>query len=259
MRESYDAEQEATCPRQGVSGNDYIDIYWAVLAKENSWPTKRLLISNPDMLIKDISEIDSEMSRYKASLVCPAHKQSKKNMFFLKFPFSANYTLDETGAVSSDQIHSHYVVKVQMSELTNRHTILLDLPMIFFATESVEMELLPPYLHQTIASQYGVIATGKFDISQWFRPVHLEHILWKNMHSFKCQEGEPSMYLKFYTDKKINLKEFRSNDILCSISNACATHSFDYKKNQTLASRYDKFTKSSIPSVLIKEIEKNLI
>ena len=51
---------------------------------------------------------------------------------------------------------------------------------IFFSEENVNLEILPPYLHKTELQNHGVISTGEFNISRWFRPINFEFLLWEN-------------------------------------------------------------------------------
>jgi len=247
-----------------------ITVYWAIHARETDWAIRRLVQENPVFLNKDDIDMNQKDTRSQVLLSCPAHQDSKSNMLFFKFPIDADFEFDEEKKLIGSPKNAHFlrignpdynaenVPSLTNNQQSQRMSVSFEFQTIFFCEDSLEMEILPPYLHNTVASQYGAQVTGKFDIGQWFRALNVEYLLWNNIKTFKCKDGDPSMYVKFYTDKKIILKEFRPNNFLHSSAIACESLTSHFKNYQTLQWRYNRFN-PSLKCAVLQEIKKNLL
>lgn len=272
-----------------MSSNDSeIVVYWAVYAKEYDWALQRLLVSNPTPLAKDAMgmnifekvEGDNTPPRSKVLLKCPAHVDTKTNIVMPSWPFSGHFEFDDEGQIIGQPENlnfvwvgnPHYTEQQKKERNTtnrpfeqnhpgaNRFSISFNQSLIYFCEEELIMEIMPPYLHNAETSSYGNVITGEFDISKWFRPVWPEYLLWENVKKFSCKEGEPSMYIKFQTNKKIVFKEFRSTNIIHSIAQACISLSSVIRgRNEGLEGRYNRFVTRSLKSAVANEIKKNLL
>lgn len=240
-------------------------VYWAVLATTAIWPQKRILQQAPRLLLHDknnfsTSYYEGEEDHYEATISrCPAHQKSKNNIFYIPSPLDIRYELDNFGTITSDQKYSNYVNHIRKAQYDNRFTVQLDFQYIFFSKENISIEVFPPYLHKTELQNYGVIATGEFNISKWFRSINMEFILWENSKIFSCKENEPLCYIKFYSDNKIHLQEFKCNDNIFSYSLACSRHPQLYKNKQSLENRYKKFDESLLSKSILQEIKQNIV
>lgn len=241
------------------------NVYWSVFASSLDWPKKRIVQNSPELLFRNKLGFDATLNNaehdyYEQTISrCPAHQQSKNNVYYINSPLDFYYELDEFGTISHDQPYYFYINSVRKAQYDNRFTVNLSLQYIFFSEENVTLEILPPYLHKTELQNHGVISTGEFNISRWFRPINFEFLLWENEKNLRIKENEPMVYLKFHSDSKIILKEFKCTDTIFSQAHACAQHHHIYKPKQTLESRYKKFDQSNLKKVILKEIKNNII
>lgn len=252
-----------------AQNDDAVVVYWAVHTREYDWPLRRLIQQPPTFLYKDDIDMNVRNSRSQMLLGCPAHQQLKSNTIIMPFPFAANFEFGETNSITGSPKNLHFV-RIGNPDFDQRHghvnnnnvdrlSISFELQKVFFCEESLEMQLTPPYSHQTVASSYGAQVTGQYDIGQWFRPITIEYLLWKGVRTFKCAEDEPALYAKFNTEKKIILKEFRPNHMIFSIACACEDLTRMYKNYMSLDWRYERFTESPLRRYLLNEIKNNLV
>lgn len=234
-------------------------VYWAINEYDPAiWAQKKLLLQDPESLFVDRFGINTSPSRSSRMLSCPAHRSTKSNMYMFRFPLDMKFSFNENGQVMNDQLHAHMVHPSEQNSSTDRWTIILKFPIIFYSETSLEMEITPPYFHKTAISEHGHIAVGKFNISKWFRPVNWEFVLWPQHKIFTCTKGDPSMYLRFMTDRPVLLKQFRMSDFAFSVGAACASMP-SHEHNKPLSYRYAQFEKSNISKSLIKDIKNSLI
>lgn len=240
-------------------------IYWAIFSQERSWAASRLIQKPPKWLQKDFLDLKNSGSRPETYLQCPAHTSVKKDTLVFECPFDFDFSIDENknvvygNSVSKDKQNYIYPTVFDKEEINDKNRIAFSLNwrIILFSEESVEAELFPPYLHNSLTTKHGALSSGKFDIGKWFRPISADYILWNNNREFAGKINEPWCYVRLNTNKKIILKEFKSNDLLQSIGSACTT-SIHYDAKKTLQDRYDSFNES-LRSVTLQEIKKNLL
>ena len=77
----------------------------------------------------------------------------------------------------------------------------------------------------------------------------------KNTYVFNNQ---PLFYLRFLTDKKINLKRFALTPNLDSYGKKCVDAKSYFGPRRPLDYLYEKFTKSRTRDLVLKEIKENL-
>ena len=134
-----------------------------------------------------------------------------------------------------------------------------NLSWIFVAEESLVMEFSPPYLPPYSPSPNSILASGEFDIGQWFRPINLDyHVPFENTY-FKVKTGDELAYVRFKTDKKVVLKRFTMNQRLMNLYTEMSNVSARYNANKTLLQRYDMAKKSKIMSIVMKEVKANVV
>jgi Uri superfamily endonuclease len=139
-----------------------------------------------------------------------------------------------------------------------RMSLQFRLQYIFFTEKNMELEILPPYLHKTEVSQYGHVASGKFNISKWFRAISIEYLLWPNTNMLSCLSSDVAMYLKFYSSIPVILKEFIPNEFIRQCANASAS-AMKITPKKSLDFRYSQFENSGLTSSIVKNIKGNLI
>ena len=84
---------------------------------------------------------------------------------------------------------------------------------LFYTDQPLEISMTPAYLTVNEFTQNTTLVPGKFDIGQWFRPLDCSFIM--NSNQLQLKKDDTFAYIKFHTDKKINLINFyRSQNII---------------------------------------------
>ena len=99
---------------------------------------------------------------------------------------------------------------------------------------------------------------GTYDISKWFRPVEFAFQLWPGVNEFKSVENEPLMYMKFNTEEKIKLHQFKLTDEINGYAKGCMAMK-KFSKIKALNSLYDVFLGNKYNKELLELIKKNVI
>jgi len=236
-------------------------VYWACISSPQEWFEHKLILPKPKPLISDFLGTDEEPdkeSRSKKVLQCPAHKFSKSNMFSIQFPFDMKVYIKENGQIEPGMPFSSLWQTNENNKDKIRMSLQFRLQYIFFTEKNMELEILPPYLHKTEVSQYGHVASGKFNISKWFRAISIEYLLWPNTNMLSCLSSDVAMYLKFYSSIPVILKEFIPNEFIRQCANASAS-AMKITPKKSLDFRYSQFENSGLTSSIVKNIKGNLI
>ena len=141
-------------------------------------------------------------------LRCPAIEEYNKNRFIIPFPFDfyIRFILNEEKTEVKECSHNFDLIfkKFFIINLRQNNKITVEIAPIqpiFWSDNSCLLESSGPIFKNTI--NLG----GTFDIKKWIRPIHPSYILEKNKENIIFyKKGDPWMYLKFHTEKKINLK-----------------------------------------------------
>jgi hypothetical protein len=188
---------------------------------------------------------------------CPALTGITRNSFFAKFPFDACVIVDEVGKGIEGEMKDWFLPRER--SYSQRINTDLDIGWLFFSDQPLQMEVTPPYFHNTIASKSGLMAAGSFDIGQWFRQVQLSYILWENNMQFICKRGEPAVYFNFKTDKKIVLHQFNANQELRNVAYGCANTPRSTERFRPLKDLYETFNRTKMNKYVMKNIKENLV
>ena len=234
--------------------NKTVTVYWANFSVPEAQESMILLNLPPEKLMKDFfkNKAGDDSRTY---VRCPATQSFMKNTYFARFPVDLDVTF-ENGVAHGER--SGLFMK-RKQDFQDKISTDIDYQWIFFAEESLEVEVLPPFGHKTEASQYGMIAMGGFDIGQWFRPVTANHILWEGETRFKAKEGEPMFYLRFKTNKQVILKPFYVTEKIYKLASSNVGFARYYKEGLSLAQRYERFKITKMRDMVLKEIKANLI
>lgn len=243
-----------------------MDVYWSPYIIPAFYDFYHESYSTPEPLASNLSKIRNNESDNKNSWYsCPATNSFMKNTFIIKNPNYLNFYINENGksfwpdGTSADSWCSPRTPAVKKSL-----TIDISMGIIFFCKEDLTITTMSPFMHNTEYSKYGHYVPGTFNIGNWFRPVDFSFQLWENQNKFISEFQEPSIYIKFNTEEKINLKKFKMTEDIYQISNECI--SFKKKKPKTqLNYLYSIFSDKKKKEMsynkyeLIKLIQKNII
>jgi hypothetical protein len=245
-----------------MARKDEVTVYWSpyypVRAEERyDW---NMMYQDPKSLtdsLKPERVVDGDPNN--SIFFCPAYKNMFSNTFVFSNLVDSKYEFNpETKQFVAVQDHQYVLSRSMEPFMQDRRVIWIPLGWTFFCEEDVEMELMPPILHDTIHRHYGSITPGRFNISKWYRPCITEFILWKGQNRFHLAE-EPVMYARFHTDKKVVLKRFEMTADLQKLAESIADTKNNLGRFKSLAYRYDTFVKSRTKEIVLRKIKEAVI
>jgi hypothetical protein len=177
-------------------------------------------------------------------------------MFYFPTPFNIDLKVDGNGVLVPEGNYSWFAERGQTMD--DAFNLDFDFEISVFADEPVEMSITPPYLHQSSIFQYGFLASVKWDIGQWFRPIVSLFQLWPGVRELHLKEGEPIFYATFHTDRPIIFKQVRLTERVRNITAACLSHKQMYTKFP-LIKHYEKFKRQGLRDDLLRELRENTI
>ena len=224
---------------------------WSLL-----YPTPKILYSS---MIKNKNSSTSSDS----FLACPAVSDLSKNILEFYSPMDLSYKYD-----FRDQENMHFSPNFPSSinteirktkTLKYSNTVTFQLRYFLFAEESLTVNFTPPYFSKPEYTQYGSVIPGRVDIGQWFRQFNFEVQPWSDHGEFHIKENEPLFYAQLQTDRPIVIKNFSLTPKLHHYAEACKMSTDIFGRGQTMASRYARFSGTSLRNKVLTEIKKNLI
>lgn len=196
-------------------------------------------------------EIDSPDSYYR----CKSAQEIFKNTFILPM-LEDSHLLFPNGKLIQNKDSSKFLIRNPV--FGNRPAVDYTPQWMFFSEDDIEVELIPPYFHKTKASEYATILSGKFNISKWFRPINATFSLWDNSKELILSKSDPLGYIKFNTNNKIILKEFKQTEIIKKVIWECVSLKEKFP-NLPLTESYNRFLINRKHKEVLEEIKRNLI
>jgi hypothetical protein len=247
-----------------MSQQDVVNVYWAPAFVPN--------VNDPfawDMLYPDPKNLFTDLSKYKnietskvSYFVCPAFQGLSKNTYFFKNSVNAKYKYDFNTTLPSIKPITKNFVNVDIIRdpaISSYPLVAMSLFYIFFSDEPLIANFSPPTFHKPEYTKYGTCIPGEFDIGKWFRPFPMEIQLWEKDGTIEFKDGEPLFYVKFNTNKQINLKRFVFTEQLSKYSNHCTTYGNTFGNYHKFNQLYSKFNQSRMKELILKEIKNNLV
>jgi hypothetical protein len=242
-----------------------LTVYWAPYSNNELPYQLAMLDIVPKSFMSDIQSRKVINKKYPQNRLtggggyqaCSAMHTAANNLFILKSPISAELTFDKNGTIDRSTKNNNWFTERE-SSFENSFCFDLECRYIFFSEEPVNMTFTPPYLHKPKCSEFGAIVPGQMDISSWFSRIPSVFQLWENENKFKINFNEPIAYLKFDTDKKVELKQFKLTNELFNQANACGNLK-QVIQFQSMAKLYDRFKKAGMKDAILNEIKRNLI
>lgn len=248
------------------SSNKPLIVYWAIYSQNNTQFRQMLLDPKPTTLksyiVKNKAK-DPKVPKTRFPVLgfnryhmCSAFHELAENTFIVKAPFSARVDLEEDGSVIDSYFSGWFIPR--LSSLEDSLAIDFDMPYLFFAEESVNMKITPPYMTRTVQQDYGFPTAVKFNIAKWFRPLFLPYQLWSGVKALEIKENDPLVYINFETDRPIILKQFIMTDKILQLADACMSDKNTYPQQQ-LKQLYSRFKNSRTNEIVLNEIKNNLL
>ncbi len=230
-------------------------IYWApVWDDDKDWT---ILHEQPqtlfDVLRKDVNR---DISRLDNVFLCPSFSNLVRRIIPIIFPFDAKYILKDQNIIPDSK---HYLdIETRPSSFKNCMNFIPSYRYIFFSEEDVNITLSSPYFSNSPHMKYGRVTPGSFNISKWFRAVNFEITLWQESDKIEFKKGEHFAYVHFDTQNDIEFVQFTMIDELHKILRVCGTSS-TWAPQESLCTRYDRFDKSNLNKIVLREIKKNIV
>lgn len=244
-----------------------INVYWAPHSTGNdsgvgNW---NMLYEDPETLLKSWTKFDIKDGKEDSFVKCPAFQNLGKNTYVFNFPIDSSYSYKalstDANQIEITPTSKHFIALTVPRDqtMTTGPSIEMSLRLHMFAEEPVEIMITGPYLHHVEYVKSGFLTSGQFDIGQWFRTINAEIQLNGQEGEINFKQGEPLLYIKFLTDKKINLKRFVLTEDLDSYARKTinAKHIFGYR--MSLNDSYNIFKRSRTGDIVLKKIKENLI
>jgi hypothetical protein len=239
--------------------SDKIKIYWSPSHRdpECDW---NILYYKPNTLNTELKKIKHDELKNENTRVfqCPAVSNLTRKTIVIKNTIESHYKFMGNNVYEVLSKNFMSITLNRPSQFKNCHLFEYEMNFLFFSEEDVLMTLTSPYFSKCPHLQYGAIIPGQFNISKWFRPLHLEFNLWPNIDEFKINKDEDIAYINFNCNKDIELIRFDVNEKLLKISKTLSTVS-GWEKLIPLKERYEKFKKTQLNKIIIKEIKNNIV
>jgi hypothetical protein len=244
-----------------------INVYWAPHStpNDNGIGNWNMLYEDPETALKSWAPFDIKDGRESSFIKCPAFQNLAKNIYVFKFPIDSSYSYkahsNDVNQIEVNPITPQFIALTVPRDktMTTGPSIEMSLRLHMFADEPLEVMLTGPYLHKAEYMKSGFLTSGQFDIGQWFRTLNAEIQLYGDEGEIHFKKDEPLLYVKFLTDKKINLHRFEMTEELDTYSRKTinAKHTFGYRL--TLPESYNIFNRSRTRDIVLKKIKENLI
>jgi hypothetical protein len=150
------------------------------------------------------------------------------NTFLIRSPFDMTLTVNTTNQGNKvlliENQDQDWVNKYLINRLSENqtHTMYgLMFQYLFYSKKSLVMESKPASLTHTDFLKNNLFIPGEYDISKWIRPVECVFEITDDTKTAVIKRGEPLYYIRFQTDKKINLIRSQPGDKLFEITSAC--------------------------------------
>jgi hypothetical protein len=249
----------------GKNKKDKVIVYWSPWVHPDFQYNQMILDIKPKSLMSDIQKRrainpiipPNERTEHGKYQICSALHTFSKNMFIIKSPFNADIKINEDGSIIRDSEISNMFVE-RISSIENSYSVDFNFSFLFFSEESIKMTLTPAYLHDTSHSNSGFVAAGEYDVSNWLRPAPCIFQLWPGIKNLVIKEYEPLSYVKFDTDKDVELRQFKVTEDIVKMVNACGTVKF-VKPLEPMNKLYDRFYNTGLKKAVLKEVKNNII
>jgi hypothetical protein len=242
-----------------------IKVYWAA-TNDDDFPRWNMMYTDPEPVIGDQMKNRNSAAHWSDNyLQCPAYRSIAGNMYSLITPISSEYEYQhspnpaEKGTLTHRSKNFINGMVVRPPTVNGAPLVRLSMVWLMFAEEPLLMEFLPPFLHKTESSKYGAIIPGQYDIGQWFRGINPEFQLWDGETTLKVEEGEPLAYVRFITDRPVELVRFTMTQQLRDLADSCSGSPSTFGVLKPLKDRYRRFMGTKSNNVALKYIKENLI
>ena len=179
----------------------YTEIFWLTThAKKDVYPWVDTAFAEPKHFYPLL-----RMERQGASyLQCPALSSTFKNSFVITAPFDLTITCNRaTGTVSTDRyaqaFYDDFITVRPSANAKLPILISISICYLFFAHESVEIEVRDAPLITSESTKNIKLVPGRFNISKWLRPLEFAFEIIDDTKPVTIKTGDPLFMVTFTT------------------------------------------------------------
>jgi hypothetical protein len=235
-----------------------MNVYWCFLDGNNSFHT-----------IEPLKKHFYKNYNTKTGLAqCPAFKDYINNIFILRSEYDYDFFIENNKVIVNEKLINITENSLIMRNWEDKLFSFSQHFIFFTEQESLNIDLLPPFLEDNNISKKCSVIPGTFNIGKWFRNIDFAFYLRKEYNNFSIKVGEVFYYIKFNTDEKINFIEFKNSELIKSLIKESNTLSKNRYVKKSLKNKiikpvdmnffYNDFKNKNIKKKILEEIYKNL-
>jgi hypothetical protein len=175
-------------------------------------------------------------------LQCPATQAFYKNTFVITAPMSGVIDIGENKDGSARITLTGYgwdqTYYEAFSHIREDKTVGLPPTYLFYAKESLEMEVLPVFLLNSPSTENTHLLPACFDIGKWIRPVDFSFVPKDYRKPITITRGDPLYFVRFKCQDRVELERVAFSKDVQHMVNSCVSVK-KRLKNITLPVLYD--------------------
>ena len=227
-----------------------INVYWAPAGGTYIRNTAAISMSNTTWFDPEpaLNYLIKNADKSSLQFQCPAFIDYFKNTYVIKCPVDLDISIKNTNG-SRELFTNNYnqffcdnfLTKLGQVE-TKYFKFSLNVSYIMYSDESIIMEQMPIIMIHDLTETYKnmCLVPGIFDISKWIRPLSASYEVFDDTKQVSFKRGDPLYFVRFRTDKKINLIRTEITEELSNVVDSCVL-----RKNLIQGSSLDDNYKSA--------------
>jgi len=235
--------------------SDTLIVYWSPWQHKDIYDQRYSSYKNPEKLLSYADKFRNDKNLTDTWYKCRAYMEFAKNTFVLRSPFGVDAKIDSPYIRSLNKDYEVEQFDAKNPSMSNSYTVNFSTNWIFWCEEDLTITTMNPYIEPSRFN--GFYVPGSFNINKWFRPVEGAFQLYPGQDTFTVNPGDPIIYIKFNTDKKVILKRFKMNDALNESVYKCTTYKVG-NPWRSLPFLYNLFTKNKWGGIIRKNILESL-
>lgn len=233
-----------------------MNVYWTPYEINKSGePNMSLAYEEPVRLEKAVPQNIKDSFYYK----CPAFSQNIKNTFALYSPFEFDFSFNKTQNYfdcNNHALRTRLVINPEDDVIMQIRFV-----MLFIAEDSLTMTQMHPYLHHNTITDNGNVLHGEYDIGSWARPINCGISLkTPGAGNFNLKKSDVWSYIKFNTEKRVNLKRFELTPEIVNVVEQCLNLKQSKSKGIfNLKYSYDLYRRNKFNKLLVSKIKETVL
>lgn len=203
---------------------DNINVYWTPWHWSEKWP--KTAYFEPEPVIKSVAKSRNVEVEY---LKCPSFQNYYRNTFLIRSPVDLTIRIQNMPgggkAIGIDEFDQKFFdthIHPRFDQNSVNSMVSIDFLYLFYSEESVILEQCSAAMEQTDFVKNTIQIPGEYDISKWVRAMGVAFEIIDDTKPLALKRGDPLFYVKFRTDKKVNLVRVDQNETLETLESACS-------------------------------------